>query len=154
VAGTLALTVAIGLGFLDYSLNDLRLWLSVLLAVLYFFLTWGIEVADIPWLRNLQIGILALIPLTLMLVGVNGFAAILMFFVLSATVMYILPERNGYIWICIFGIVVLLVYFTAWRAHGNLLNGIGTFAGFLFIGSAASGQVKALRAEQESLGRT
>lgn len=150
VAGVLALTVAVGLGFLDHDLGDFRLWLSVVLAALYLFLTWGIEFVETLWLSNLKIGLLMLIPLTLILVGINGFTAVLMFFVLSATVMYTLPERNGYIWLGILGLIIILVYITVWADHGNVLTSIGTVAGILFVGSAASSQVKAIEAEIES----
>lgn len=150
IAGILALLVAVGIGFFTYDLSDFRLWLSVVLAMVYLMLTWGIEFDELGWLRNLKIGLLALIPLTLILLGVNGWAAILMLFVLCATVMYTLPERNGYIWIGILCLFIVLVYLTIWADDGDLFVAFGTVAGFLFIGSAASGQVKALEAEQKS----
>lgn len=149
IAGVLALIVAISISLLDHG-SSWRLMLSVLLTSLYVLITWFMETDDLLWLRNGKIAILAAIPSTLIFLGIGGWAAILMFFVLSATVMYNVPPRVGYTWICVFGLIVVFIYATVWSDIGSMLTGLGTFAGFMFFGSATESQLKAIEASKES----
>lgn len=149
IAGVFALVVAITISMLDYGTIG-QLILSVILTGLYVLITWFMETDDLLWLRNSKIAVLAAIPSTLIFLGIGGWAAILMFFVLSATVMYNVPSRIGYAWICVFGLIVVVIYATVWSDIGSMLTGLGTFAGFMFFGSATQSQLKAIDANEES----
>lgn len=149
-AAAIALLAVVFISYFDHGLYAWRFWLSGGLAVAFYMGGTCVETDDIRWLRNLHMTLLALIPVLFIVLEINGWAAVLMFFILSAIVMYHLPSTNGYIWICGFGLFLLILYSTIWADIGSIFVAIGTFTGFLFIGNSARSQLEALQANAES----
>lgn len=150
LAALLALIIAIVISFLDHGLYEWRFWLSLILAATFFIIGTAVKTKELLWLRNLHVALLASMPAALILLRINGWAAILMLFILSAMVMYHLPSNLGYIWICGFGVFLIAVYSTMWQNNGDVFVAIGTFAGFLFFGNSAKSQLEAVHANSES----
>jgi signal transduction histidine kinase len=93
---------------------------------------------------------------TLLTVGLfqleaNFSGLIVLYFVLSGEVMAVAPRRQGYFWVMVWGL--LTIVFMA-QLSGDIpaamLNGLGALCGYLFIGSAASAQLRAEEANTES----
>jgi signal transduction histidine kinase len=149
--GLATIAVVAGLVFLDYPVDDRRRWLALLLmaAVVVGFLFHSTN--GPAHYRTLRYCLISGLIVALFLVDANITGLIVLFFVLSGEIMALLPWRQGMIWVTIWG--ALTCIFIAW-ASGNLalglLNGLGSFLGYVFLGSAASAQRRAESANAES----
>lgn len=150
LAAAVTIVVAVGISLFEHGIFEWRFWFALVFATAYFLIGFCVTTDNLPWLRNFKIALLTSVPVSFILLGINGWGAVLMFFILSALVMYQLPSTWGYFWICGFGLFTIVIYATIWADIGSIFAAIGTFAGFLFFGSAAEAQLKAMRASAES----
>jgi signal transduction histidine kinase len=149
--GLATIVIVAGLIFLDYPAEDQRRWLALLLMATmvagFFFHLPNASVYH----NTIRYLFLTGLSVALFLLNASITGLIVLFFVLSGEIMALLPWRHGMVWVTIWG--VLTCAFIAW-ASGNpalgLLNGIGSFLGYLFLGSAASAQRRAESANAES----
>jgi len=83
--------------------------------------------------------------------GANLSSIVVIFFILSAEAMVVLPRWAGYSWIAVWTIVTVIFIS---QGSGNLavglFNGLGAGGGYLFIGAAANAQRRAETANAES----
>ena len=149
-AGLMALFIMLISVHLDNETGVWSRWIGTGVILLFAYGIWWYDAPVELRYRQLLILLLASLPILLVFIDVNGFATVLMYFVLSSAVMYMLPERSGYWWIAIFGLITAGVYLFAWQGVEGIFNAVGTFAGYMFFGSASSAQMKAERANTKS----
>jgi signal transduction histidine kinase len=150
--GISTLAAATGLIFFNYPPADTRRWLAVATMVAVIAILFPHTEARVQTTRHpLRYGLLTLLATGLFYLGANFNGLLVLFFVLSAEVLAVLPGRIGYGWIGAWG--VLTIVFLA-QVTGEiplaLLNGFGVMCGYFFIGSAANAQRRAEAASEES----
>ncbi|MBV7334046.1 sensor histidine kinase [Chloroflexi bacterium TSY] len=145
----MALSIMAILAVYQYSAGDIRRWVALTIMVTFAYGIWWLKCGPVLWKQNVRIAILALMPLMLEWLNVDGFTVVIMYFILSSGVMEMLPPRLGYLWICFFGLLTVGLYFH-WIGLDGLLNAVGTFAGYLFFGSTSETAKRAAEASRES----
>lgn len=147
--------------FSFYAPDDERRWLSLPLFFLAIVsMAWSAEPARLPFpwrltVPQLETGRLALLTLvTLLLIALetNFTLLIVFYYILSARTLFVFPNRVGYGWVLLFGIITTVfitrITWPEWQL--GMLNGLGATCGYFFIGSAANAQQRAELANSES----
>ena len=101
--------------------------------------------------EHLRLAIATALTIVLFLLQAHLVGIIILYFIMSAHALIALPGRQGMFWVVLFGflttIFMVQIYHDLWL---GLANGIGVFAGYYFVGSAALAQRRAEAAEAES----
>lgn len=159
--GLVTLLVITFFAFNFYPSDDPRRWAVLLLFGLIVLLElWSAEPTARPLGRSLterqvesiRLGVMTAATLALIALDVNFTALIILYFIFSARALLIFPDRVGYLWILIFGVIttitITVITWPTWQF--GLLNGLGSTCGYFFMGSAANAQRRAELANTES----
>lgn len=138
--------------FVRYAAGDGRRWAVMGLMALFAALLLDHDrFAAWPSGRHLRYALLTGLIVLLVALEANFNGVIVLFFILSAEALVMLPRRLGYAWVGLWGVatMALLVYLNGDLWLG-VLNGLGVLGGYIFIGSAANAQHRAELAHTES----
>ncbi len=152
MAGLLALMAVTFFVFATYEPGSWLRWPALLVLLLFIPL---LNVDDDPPFdprrEHLRLAIATALTIVLFLLQAHLGGIIVLYFIMSAHALIALPGRQGMFWVVLFGALTTLfmvqIYQDLWL---GLANGIGVFAGYYFIGSAAHAQRRAEAAEAES----
>lgn len=151
-AATITLLIVGVIIFDAYDATDARRWVVMALLVLLIV----VQRVDAVERRGEQGAFAQLVTLFVLVaaaawLGANPSGVIIIGFVLSAHAVFALQGAKGFAWIALFALA-LLVYMTLIfdELWPGVLTGLGSAAGFLFIGTAAHAQKRAEEAGAES----
>ena len=147
--------------FSFYAPEDARRWVSLPLFLFAIFLmAWTEEPTRLPFpwrlaapqLETGRLALLTLVTLLLIALETNFTILIVLYYILSARALFVFPDRVGYGWVLLFGIIttVFITRLTWPEWQLGMLNGLGATCGYFFIGSAANAQRRAELANSES----
>lgn len=140
--------------FLAYPAADQRRWL--ILGIMLVFIITGGDLIGVRWRpnevqRQLQLIFLTLLTLALLFLQANPNGVIVLYFLLSAFALQVLPQRSGYLWVAVWGLIITSYLLLAVSDPVvGLLIGAGVTCGLLFVGSAANAQRRAEEANAAS----
>jgi signal transduction histidine kinase len=152
VAGLLTLIAVTVFVFVSYDVTAWQRWPALLILLLFFPL---LDIATEPPFDTrreyLRLAVATILTAVLFYLHAHLVGIIVLYFVLSAHALTVLPARQGMIWIVLFGLLTAIfmadLYENWWL---GLINGVGAFAGYYFIGAAAHAQRRAEIADAES----
>ncbi len=152
MAGLLALMAVTFFVFATYEPGNWLRWPALLVLLLFIpLLSLDDEPPFDPRREHLRLAIATALTIVLFLLQAHLGGIIVLYFIMSAHALIALPGRQGMFWVVLFGALTTLfmvqIYQDLWL---GLANGIGVFAGYYFIGSAAHAQRRAEAAEAES----
>jgi len=152
LAGGAAFAAILALIMTDYAAGDPRRWFALALVLLYAVLhVLNFSPGPGSWREQARMALLTAIPVTLAMLDAQGLAVVLLFFLLSARAMSVLPLGWAYIWIGGFGLITLGIHiYWSGPTLAAVLSALGTFAGYAFFGATVASQHEAEQARAES----
>jgi len=150
VLGYGLLIAAVAVGF-DRAPTAAARWTSVGLSVAFGLVMLAIPTREAPrWTAHLYLGVQCIITTTLLFTHPDWTAFTLLFIVLSAQAMLLLPVRQGIMWIAALAVITVLVGFYWWGLPGAGLA-LALYSGaYAFFGVFAHAFTRADAARRES----
>jgi signal transduction histidine kinase len=152
LVGLLTLLLVTSLIFVSYAANRPERWAALAILALLFV---ALEFRSAPPYESrrehIRLAVATIITGLLFALDANVLGIIVIYFVLSAHALTVLPREQGMGWIIAFGLLTVIFLAIAYESFWlGLINGLGAFGGYYFIGSAANAQRRAEAADAES----
>jgi signal transduction histidine kinase len=152
LVGLLTLLLVTSLIFVSYEANRPERWAALAILALLF-VTLDFRSAPPYESRREHIRLAAATTITglLFALDANVLGIVVIYFVLSAHALTVLPREQGMGWIMAYGLLTVVFLAIAYESFWlGLINGLGAFGGYYFIGWAAYAQRRAEAADAES----